>query len=39
MIDSLIHSGLPDVFLILAIPGTLFAALALTDSDYHNALD
>ncbi|CAB0613993.1 hypothetical protein CIP107559_01947 [Corynebacterium diphtheriae] len=38
MIDSLIHSGLPDLLFILAVPSVVFAGLALTDSDYKNAV-
>ncbi|MHC9561329.1 hypothetical protein ACQQ69_02665 [Corynebacterium diphtheriae] len=39
MLDSLINSGLPDLFLILAVPSVVVGALALTDSDAHNAMD
>lgn len=39
MIDSILNSGLPDLLFILAVPSAVFAGLALTDSDYKNAVD
>ncbi|CAB0520263.1 hypothetical protein CIP101434_02087 [Corynebacterium diphtheriae] len=39
MISEILSSGLPDLFLILAVPTVVIGALALTDSDYKNAVD
>lgn len=39
MINEILSSGLPDLFLIAGIPAISLAAAALTDLERKNALD